>query len=212
MYATVITKKVMPISKIMADPKHLDRDRLKDFIRKIISIASNITPIKFIESDFDNMINYIGENTNNFAINYKKYSKIIYNTIIKYIRNIRCIDDSVYKRILIYTNPNNNIYIKISTVGTASISILYENGKISIELGNYKVTDENKHFIDYEVLKQLKMNKNCFKIDKEVKKYSEIQNYQSMVNYTNNLLSNYDFYTTTEFRIMNNELKEKYIK
>ena len=51
------------------------------------------------------------------------------------------------------------------------------------------------------------MNKNCFKIDKEIKKYSEIQNYQSLVNYTNNLLSNYDFYTTTEFRIMNNELR-----
>ena len=114
MYAILITKKVMPISKIMADPEHLDGDRMKDFIRKIISIASNITPIKFIESDFDNMINYIGENTNGFAINYKKYRKIICNTIIKYIRNIRCIDDSIYKRILIYTNPNNNIYIKIN--------------------------------------------------------------------------------------------------
>ena len=82
---------------------------------------------------------------------------------------------------------------------------MYENGKISIDLINYKATDENKHFIDYEVLKQLKMNKNCFKIDKEIKKYSEIQNYQSMVNYTNNLLSNYDFYTKTEFRIMKND-------
>lgn len=207
MYAILITEKSMPISKIMTDPKHLNGDELKDLMYKIISIASNITPIRFVESDFNNMINYIGENTNGFAINYKKYRNIICNTIIKYIRNIRCTDDSVYKRMLIYTNPNNNIYIKFNALGTASITILYENGKISIELGNYKVTDENKHFVDYKVLKQLKMNKNCFKIDKEVKKYSEIQNYQSMVNYTNNLLFNYDFYTTTEFRIMNNELR-----
>ena len=208
MYAILITKKVMPISKIMTDPKHLNGDELKDLMYKIISIASNITPIRFVESDFNNMINYIGENTNGFAINYKKYRNIICNAIIKYIRNIDYIDGSVYKRMLIYTNPNNNnIYIKFNALGTASISILYENGKISIELGNYKATDENKHFVDYEVLKQLKMNKRCFKINKEIKKYSEIQNYQSLVNYTNNLLSNYDFYTTTEFRIMNNELR-----
>lgn len=207
MYAILITEKSMPISKIMTDPKHLNGDELKDLMYKIISIASNITPIRFVESDFNNMINYIGENTNGFAINYKKYRNIICNAIIKYIRNIHCTDGSVYKRMLIYTNPNNNIYIKFNALGTASITILYENGKISIELSNYKATDENKHFVDYEVLKQLKMNKNCFKIDKEVKKYSEIQNYQSLVNYTNNLLSNYDFYTTTEFRIMNNELR-----
>ena len=204
MYAILITEKVMPISKIMADPKHLDGDKMKDLMRKIISIASNITPIRFIESDFNNMINYIGENTNGFAINYKKYRNIICNTIIKYIRNIRCTDGSVYKRMLVYNNPNNNICIKFNALDTASISILYQDGKIYIDLINYKATDENKHFVDYEVLKQLKMNKNCFKIDKDVKKYSEIQNYQSMVNYTNNLLSNYDFYTKTEFRIMNN--------
>lgn len=204
MYAILKTEKVMPISKIMADPKHLDGDKMKDLMHKIISIASNITSIKFIESDFDNMINYIEENTNGFAINYKKYRNIICNAIIKYTRNILCTDDSAYKRMTIYTNPDNNIYIKFNTLGTASISILYENGKISIELINYKSTDENNHFTDYEVLKQLKMNRNYFKIDKEIKKYSETQNYQSLVNYTNNLLSNYDFYTTTEFKIMNN--------
>ena len=115
MYAILITEKVMPISKIMADPKHLDGDKMKDLICKIISIASNITPIKFIESDFDNMINYIEENTNNFAINYKKYRNIICNTIIKYTRNILCTDDSAYKRMTIYTNPDNNIYIKFNT-------------------------------------------------------------------------------------------------
>lgn len=234
MYAILKTEKIMPITKIMADPKHLDGDKLKDLMHKIISIASNITPIRFIESDFDNMINYIGENTNGFAINYKKYRNIICNTIIKYIRNIICTDDSVYKR-MIYANPDNSIYIKFNPLGTASISILYEKWKISIELINYKstfknkylidyfkddevlkqlkmnTTYENKHFIDYEVLKQLKMNRNCFKIDKEIKKYSKIQNYQSLVNYTNDLLSNYDFYTITDFKIMNN-VKEKYIK
>ena len=205
MYAILKTEKVMPVTKIMMDPQHFDKDQLKDLIYKIISIASNITPIKFIESDLDNMINYIEKNTNNFAVNYKKYRNIICDTIIKYMRNLLCTDDNSYKRMTIYTNPDNNIYIKFNTLGTASISILYENGKIFIELVNYKCTDENKHFVDYEVLKQLKMNKNCFKIDIEIKKYSETQNYQSLVNYTNNLLSNYDFYTTTEFKIVNNK-------